>query len=360
MRSVLKAAQLMWTLHRNLLAEQNSAQLHTLKIGRTHYRYALYGPHVRCKGTIAVVHGMSPKGIDDPRIVVLSQALSQAGYRVVVPEIHAIKALQIDARQVQCLAEVLHAIACTPALSPSGKISVLAPSFSGGLSIAAAARPELREQVTAICAIGAFTHVDSVMNYLLTNQNADQYGMYIVLKKILPLVSTHTAVLEKALDAAIADNLGADETQLNAQAASLQSYLATLTDHDRQAVQQILDNADYRLQLFELSRKAMAEEIRQLDIASQIDDLHARVFLLHGQEDKVIPSSQSRLLHRKLKQHRKDVNLVISPFISHGDTRFSLMRLYDVVRLVNGFAFFLQAMEHTAPAPHSQESANAL
>ena len=354
--AVLEATQVMLTLHQHV-ATHDSSRRGALHTGTTWFNYARYEPHIKYQGTIVVVHGMSPKGIDDARIVALCQALCQVGYRVIAPEVEAIKALQIDTSQIQQVRDIFAALAADAECCPHGTLSVLAPSFSGAICLAAAADPSVAEAISAVCAIGTFTHVDSVVEYLLSDHAADPYGMYIALKKILPLVADNLEVLQPALDAAIQDNLDSAHAAHNkallqaAKDSALTHYLHTLNNRDRAAVTRLLEDADYRSELFDLSRTAIQHELEQLNIAARLNTLRARVFLLHGKDDPVIPSAQSILLHRHLRQMKKQAALVITPFITHGDTRFRLAKLPDITRIVRGFAFFFDATKASSPSP---------
>jgi len=304
------------------------------------YDVDVYEPHIKCRGVIAVIHGMSPFGKDDARIVVLCKALSQAGYRVLAPDIQSIKALHISSGQIDVIADVLEVFSSNADLCPSGRVSVLAPSFSGGMCLAAAAMPNIRDKIISVCAVGAFTHVESVMAYLLTDSSADPYGMYIVLKKILPLVIKDDSVLQRALDAAIKDNLN-DFSEVE-----LTNCLSALSAEEQNRISLLLNDARYRTSLFKASKPILEGELKALNIVSRLVDLKAKVFLLHGKEDKVIPSEQSEKLYEKLKQLDVPTGLVVSPFISHGDTHISLKQVPDLVRIIKGFSFFFDDL-HT-------------
>ena len=350
LHSVWQASQILWTLHtqassnskgitKNKLCSAYDIDIQGLMIQVDHYE-----PSSQYTGTVVVIHGMSPKGKQDPRVSALCFALSKVGYRVIAPDIDSIKQLIICPSQIDAIANIFYYIANNTSLTPSGKIGVLAPSFSGALCLAAASSPDIKDRVKAVCAIGAFTEVESVMSYLLKNGAADPYGRFIVLKKIVPLVCSEHGLFQGALDAAIQDNL--NEIGFDEFTNAYNCYLSSLTESERQKIRRLFHDAVYREELFASSKLVLSEELKALDIVHRIDGLSAKVFLLHGFADSVIPCQQSERLYQELKGLNKKAELVITPFLSHGDTQIRLSQLPDMARIVQGFASYFRSISH--------------
>lgn len=366
MKSLWQALNVMWTLHHEgspITKTGRAASLLTIKSGLGAKTTSIdhYEPHIKCRGTIVVFHGMSKLGKEDPRIISLCQALSQVGFRVICPEISSIRDLNIDPEQIDEMIDILMAVIRHPHLSESGKLSILAPSFSGGMCLQAAADERIRDNILSVCAIGPYTDVTSVLNYLLTDEDADPYGRYIILKKLLPMLkdelsSQHIESLTKALDAAITDNIN-ESTELDCQNKAepgsrieLTRFQKTLNQEESALLQLILRDANYRTSVLEKVKSALEFELEKLNIISSLDALKARVLLVHGIDDRVIPCEQSEKLYHNLKSKQKQVDLVLTPFISHGDTSFSLSQLPDIFRIVKGFQFFFQAHDAVQPS----------
>ena len=350
LHSVWQASQILWTLHSQ--ASSSSEELTSNKLCCSYdidvkgqlIEVDHYEPNTQYAGTVVVIHGMSPKGKQDPRISVLCYALSKVGYRVIAPDIESIKKLIICPSQIDAIANILFEIANDELMTPSGKIGVLAPSFSGAMCLAAASLPEIHDRVKAVCAIGAFTEVETVMSYLLNNGAADPYGRFIVLKKIVPLVCSENELFQKALDAAIEDNL--NEISFDEFSNAYNRYLGSLTEPDRQKIRRLFHDSVYREQLFASSKLVLSEELKALDIIHRIEGLSAKVFLLYGFADAVIPCQQSERLYQELTGLKKQANLVITPFLSHGDTQFRLSQLPDIARVVQGFASYFRNVSY--------------
>lgn len=343
-----QAGRMLWNLCRAPAETPTKGEFRTceLEAGEGRFSLDLYEPLSVYKGTLAVIHGMSPKGKADKRIQALCQALSGLGYRVVAPEIESIRKLQICPSQIDKISHILIGIANDRSMSPSGQIGVFAPSFSGGLCLAAASQPSVRERITAICTIGAFSEIESVMHYLLGNPLADSYGCFIALKKIVPLVCENPGYLQEVLDAAINDNLSPQPSQ------ELASRLLLMTKEQRHTSEKCLNDPAHRLTMFEQARKHLTDEFRVFDVVSMVEPLSARVLLIHGKSDNVINPVESVQLYAVLKSIRKQAHLVITPFLTHGDSVFNLRAVSDVVKIMRGFAWFFEAFSETAQVRH--------
>ncbi|MFD2231830.1 alpha/beta hydrolase family protein [Alkalimarinus sediminis] len=354
LNSVWQATQILWSLH----TQPEEASCDQLSQERCDsYDITVKGQAISVdhyeedndySGTLVVIHGMSPKGKRDPRVVQLCYALGKVGFRVISPEIVSISQLTICPSQIQSIADVMHVIARDQTITPSGKIGVLAPSFSGAMCLSAASLPELKSHISAVCAIGTFTDVVSVISYLLNDTNADPYGRFIVLKKIVPLVceAEKQPLLLGALEAAIRDNL--NEVAFDAPDNEYHRYLGNAPYEAQQHIHRLFNDLTYRDQLLTEGKVKLAEEIKALNILQHIHGLTANVFLLHGASDIVIPCNQSERLYRELKELKIQSNLVVTPFISHGDTRFHFHQIRDVAKIIQGFAGYFKSVANFA------------
>ncbi len=348
MPAYTQALQLVCALQLPALHMRLGYRSRVLSAASNYVELDVYEPRGRDRGTIVVVHGMTVQGKRDPRIIALARALCAAGFRVVAPEIPSIRALNIEASQIGVIAQVLDAIASHRGLAPAGRVSVLAPSFSGALVLSAATLPIINARIDAVCAIGAFSHVQSVMRYLLADDAADTYGRYIVLKKLLPAAQENSAGLMELLDVAIRDNLSqssyakqVNKDELAPPALILPQRIEVLAPGDKQQAEQLFADAAFRLDILAQAQQVLSEELNALDVGPRLQGLQAKVFLLHGREDKVIPYEQSEMLHGKLRELDKPSNLLVSPLLSHGDAQIRLSMVADIHRIVRGFAFFL-------------------
>ena len=57
-----------------------------------------------------------------------------------------------------------------PDLAPDGRVGIVGISFAGGLSIAAAGRPAIRDKVAFVVSFGGHGDLPRVMRYLATGE----------------------------------------------------------------------------------------------------------------------------------------------------------------------------------------------
>ena len=106
----------------------------------------------------------------------------------------------------------------------------------------------------------------------------------------------------------------------------------------RKWAERLLADTTFRAEVFAELSPFMEKEIAAYDVLSVAQKISSPVFLLHGENDNVIPPQESVDLAKELRQNR----LLLSPFVGHGDSRVSIGRIPDVFRLVNGFAWYFR------------------
>ena len=291
---------------------------------------------------IVFLHGMSPLGISDPRQVRAVHALVHAGFRVICPEIPAIRNLHIEAGSITDFIALLKNILADRSLTPTGRLALFAPSFSGAICLRAASETGLADKISAACAMGSLAGIRGSMEYLFLSTEADAYARYIVLANYLPLVKKY-AVLGRVFAAMAQDNWSenAAENPLMPgirRTGYTQEALRKLKPAQRKQAEMLRDNSSYRAQVFAELLPYMEKEISAYDVLSVAPKIAAPVFLLHGADDNVIPTQESVQLSAHLLKSR----LVISPFVGHGDSKVSIRRVPDIFRLINGFAWYFQ------------------
>lgn len=313
-----------------------------LAAGKKKLHTAIFSSGTSFETPIIFLHGMSPLGISDPRQVRAVQALVHAGFRVICPEIPAIKNLRIDADSIKTFAAVLETILADPQLAPGGRIALFAPSFSGAICLKAAASPQVADRIAAVCAMGSLAGIRGSMEYLFLSPDADGYARYIVLANYLPLVKKY-APLAPAFLALAHDNWSASAVENPLlpgirKTSHAQEAVRKLKLVQRKTFERLQNDINFRSEVFAELTPFMDKEIAAYDVLSVAGNITSPVFLLHGEGDNVIPSDESVQLAARLNQSR----LVVSPFVGHGDSKISISRIPDIFRLLNGFAWFFR------------------
>jgi len=256
-----------------------------------------------------------------------ARQLAASGVAVVTPEIPELAHFTVTPTITDAIEEAAFALASDSALAPDGRIGLMGVSFSGGLSLVAAGRPRLRGRLAYVFSFGGHDDLPRVLRYLSTGVVNGQvlvpheYAVGVVLlgvaDRLVPpeqLAMVREAVLRflRALDLERTDKAAAD-----CEFAELQALAAGLPEPSR-----TLLDAVNRRDVTTLGARMLPVihaygNDRSLSV-SQSPKPSAPVFLLHGAEDRVIPSEESTSIAADIRG-QVDVRVLITKLISHAE-----------------------------------------
>ena len=293
----------------------------------------------RNPGTILVIHGMSSPGSGDPRIIEVCRALAKCGHVVVSPMFRDIAGFRISHATVDRITGTVRVLARDSVLCRDGRLSIFAPSFSAGMSMIAASMPGTADIVRAICSVGAYGSVDTVIHDLMSRQDRDPYGRLIIMKNFIRHAPGFGGKTAGALHEAILDN------GLMRSAPRFPAKLASLEKKQRRRVTRLLNDPAFRLRQWGLvisQSKRVVHLIERLSVVENIGGIRARVALIHGKNDNVIPPGESVALMRRLRELRVPSRICITPLIGHGDAALGRGFITHAWDLLSAFAFFFR------------------
>ena len=291
-------------------------------------------PLGRARGRIITLHGMSPEAEQDPRWVQVNRGLCRAGFAVYSPRLKDVAALRIAPAQIDGIVAL---IAPLTAAAPAGLLSV---SFSGALTLIAAARPALTGRISAVCTLGSPADVQDNIGFLLTDPGADPYGRLIVLGNFIEHAVGPRPALAAALLALAADDFHGRTVD----------RLAPLDADDRALAAALLSDPEARRTHWAAIQAARPPAIAAMSVVDNLAGISAAVTLVHGVHDRVIAPSQLRLLADRLAALQVRHRACLTPLISHGDTRTGLLpTLRHAPPLVAALAGFFADVERREP-----------
>jgi dienelactone hydrolase len=210
-----------------------------------------------------------------------------------------------------------------------GRIGMIGISFSGGLSIVAAARPAIRNGVAFVMAFGGHADLPRTLKYLCTGIQPDgasrpphDYGLAIVLlsgaDRVVPpdqvqplrvailsfLEASRLAMIDQAKALAEVNHSKELEKGL---AEPARTYMGYVINRDVAHLGPIL-----LPHVAELGGDAALSPARSPFPA-------VPVFLLHGTDDNVVPAIESTLLARDLAARGVPVHVLLTPLITHAE-----------------------------------------
>src|SRR6185503_1648585 len=293
---------------------------------------------------LVVVPGVHGGGVDEPRFASLSRRIAAAGATVLSAPMPDLRTYRLTPRATDMIEDTTLWMAAQTRYAPDGRVGLIGVSFAGGLALVAAGRPALENHLTAVFALGAHADLPRAIRYLCMDAGAPKtlapphdYGVVLMLRASIPLMVP--AEQRAALDAALVTFLDASSAEATNREVSERLFAeARLAEARFDEPARSLMHAVNTRDVPTLGR-LLAPHAEQIGGDASLSPARSRathvpVFLLHGVDDNVIPSSESVLLREYLTANgNPGVEVVLTPLISHADARKNA-RLAEAWRLV--------------------------
>lgn len=317
----------------------------TLQLPSGAVRARMYTPvkHPQAPGMV-LVHGVHYLGMDEPRLEAFASAMAACGLRVLTPELPNIKDYRIGPESIASIGDTAAWMAHVSGDKPVG---VMGLSFSGSLSLLAAAEPRYKRDIKFVVAVGSEDAMSRVANYYLTGRalrptgDAEMLAPHEYGALVLEYESLEDFVPKrdrKAVRLVLRNHL-------YEHLAGEQAAFAKLTPLQRVEARQLMDttSAATRKMIAE-SDSRHAAAMASVSPDGQLAQLATPVFLLHGEGDNIIPSAETQWLEKDVPKDQMEASL-ISPVISHLDVDAKGPGFRDQWELVHFFAKILHAAE---------------
>jgi fermentation-respiration switch protein FrsA (DUF1100 family) len=254
----------------------------------------------RCpRAAIVAVPGAVPLGKDDPRLVAFATTLARAGFAVLAPDLRGFRELRIRPADTREIADAFAHVVARPELAPDGRAGMVAFSYAVGPAILAALQDDIRDRVRFVVGVGGYYDLPRAMRFFTTGW-FEQGGTW---QRITPddtgrmvLVYASLDYLADGADRAVFDRMVAQRTR---DPQTDLSPLAAELSNGARAVYALAANPDPARfdELYARLPGAMRADIDRLDLARHdLGPLKARLLLLHGRNDNLIPWPESLAL----------------------------------------------------------------
>jgi dienelactone hydrolase len=290
----------------------------------------IYSPNRTDAPTIALFPGIHGGGVEEPRLASFCTKLATTGVRVVCTPLPDLRRFRVTGRSTDMIEDVTAWVASSPTLAPRGRVVLVGVSFAGGLAVVAAGRPAIRDRLQAVIAIGGHGSLARTLEFLCTGTLPDgsrraphDYGLAVVALAAVPrlvppqqqagLTRAIETFLEASLDASPGREIGmALLADAEAQGAAL--------DEPARSIARAVTSRDVAT----LGRTLRSEiPVLTADPALSPESSPpppAPVFLLHGRDDNVVPSTETPLLAANLEfRGHTPVRWLLSPLVSHAE-----------------------------------------
>lgn len=293
---------------------------------------------------LMIVHGVHHLGIHDPRIIAFARALSEGGVQVFTPEMSDLtdyKVTPATIDQIGFSARQFSQNVGTP-------IGILGISFSGSLSLIAAADPKNASSIGFVVSLGSHDNMARVARFFLTGDTPRPDGTSGYVKPheygALVLLYSHPEEFFPVADVLQARNalrylLWEDVESSKQISAKLSPPSRAIFDHlyahDRDSLKPLLMTA--------IDRHAADMEAVSAD--NKLADLHVPVLLLHGAADDVIPNTELLWLEKDVPPAYLQ-GALITPLLSHLDVAGNPTAT-DKLRLIQFMSTVLDLADET-------------
>ena len=277
----------------------------------------IYRPHGRADAPgLVLAHGVHYKGIGEPRLQRFARTIASAGVLVMTPELAELADYHIDPRTIDTIGE--SALDLRKRVHRTS-VGVMGLSFAGGLSMLAAADPRYAPAISFVVAVGAHDDLERVSHFFIEDRIPEVGGGSLEMK-----AHDYGAVV---LVYSYVDHFFPQRDVPNARAA-LRAWLHEDFDGARKTTEAMSAEGKAKMQLvFDHREDVLGREIlgiitehagamKQVSPHGNLGGLRARVYLLHGEGDNVIPPAVTRWLAADAPPGSVQ-NALVSPAIQH-------------------------------------------
>ena len=294
---------------------------------------------------MVVLHGVHHLGMDEPRLIAFASALSSCGLRVLTPELPGIKDYQVSADSIRTIGDSAEWMATQNPNNERRPVGVMGLSFSGGLSLLAAADPAYRPSIKFVVAIGSQDEMSRVASYYRTGEDPRPHGAPELLPPheygALVLEYEHVEDFVPAADVTLMRALL--RAHLYEDGPAEKAAFAALTSAQHDEAMQLLDTKSNATR----AKLAASENLHVQAMAGvsphgHLESMTVPVYLLHGEGDNIIPASETLWMASELPSATLQ-SVLISPVLSHLNLDGAQPTAGDRWRLVHFFALILRA-----------------
>ena len=272
---------------------------------------------------IVLNHGVAAGGMNDLRLINFADALARAGYVALVPEFINLKEFRVRPSDVGEMVGSYEYLEQLPDVDPD-RVGFFGFSYAGGIALLAANDPRIAQRVRFCFMLGSYYDLRSIVTYATTGYYLEggewvymeprHTGKWAFLRNSLELVEDDTdrRLLTRIANSKLEDercDVSASADSLGVEGAKLYELM---TNEDPAAAAGIIDGLSPRV----------LEYFDALSLPGNIENVTARLIIVHGRDDNLMPYTESILLAENAPPGAT-VQLRILESFQHVDLEFS-------------------------------------
>ena len=296
----------------------------------------LYRPAGRVRGAMVLVPGAAALGRDEPRLQELARTIARSGFAVLVPDLPEVRRFSLSRFDAERVAGALRHLRQE---QPGKPLGVMAISYGVAPALIAAIKDDLAPDMAFAFGVGGYRDTDAAIRFVTTGAfrvagdsrefrvEPNRYGRWA-------FVLANAGRLQNANDATLLDIIARRRwSDPTAGVADVEPLLSP----EGKAVLALVDNRDPDrvTGLIQALPAAIRGEIDGLNLALyDLGKLRGHLILVHGQNDPLVPYSESQALATAAVNAR--ASLFVIGDIGHVE--------FNAVSLANGYKMWLAAL----------------
>jgi pimeloyl-ACP methyl ester carboxylesterase len=264
---------------------------------------------------LVLVHGIHRLGVDEPRLIAFSRAIASAGVVVLAPHVAELADYRIDVKSVATIGAAADELARA---TGRARVGVMGLSFAGGLAILAAADPHAGAHVGFVVSVGGHHDLARVLRFFARSEAPSPEGIWkLRAHDYGVLVLAYRYVEDFFLPGDVEVARDCLRTWLWGDKPAAVTRASALSPEGRAKMQLFFDQREDLLSADLLATTARHEAaMGPVSPRTRLGDVHVPVFLLHGELDDVIPSSEARWIAHDLPPSTPR-ELLVTPALGH-------------------------------------------
>ena len=294
--------------------------------------------------SIIIFPGASPYAENHPGMIMLANALRNAGYHVFLPRIPNLKNLILVKENVTWFSH------CYQEMLKHPKINHFPPMVAGlsygGANLLRASMDNnmLNPAPLSILSYGTYFSIDTALDFFITgkisyenktyNITPHEWGPIVIFYNFFKSIDTShdKETITQLLKLRIED-----------QHEKVDKILSSLNNEDQKLVKKILNGEidEYLKKLIEKMLDANKELLEYLSPNHWAHKIERKVFIMHGANDSMVPFTESTCLADTIPNSK----LLISFLYEHREIstdRGILFKLQELLKMVNYFSYYFR------------------